>query len=211
MTTPLPEGVRISGDASARGVLLLHPWWGVTPAVHWWADQLVSAGRRVVLPDLYGGVTVATEEEAEELAQATLNDPSARVTIERCADALAANGTPWTAMGFSMGAYLACSLAGRGSAGPDELILFYGGQPPQAGDVRTRRVDLHVAPGDPWFEDEELAAVETGFRDAGSEVTVHEYEGAGHWFAEEGSPGHDAAAAALARDRVLDRLRAPAG
>ena len=67
-------------------------------------------------------------------------------------------------------------------------------------------MDLHVAPGDPWFDDDELAAVETGFRSAGAEVTVHRYEGAGHWFAEEGSPGYQATAAAQARDRVLDRL-----
>ena len=99
-----------------------------------------------------------------------------------------------------MGAYLACALAGRGDAGPAELVLLYGGQPPPAGDVRTRHVDLHVAPGDPWFDDEELAAVEAGFRNAGSEVTVHRYEGAGHWFAEEGSPGYEP-----------DRRRAGAG
>lgn len=194
------------GDAGSPAVLLLHPWWGVTPAVRWWADQLVSAGRRVVVPDLYGGVTVATEDEAEALAQATLNDPAATAFVRRCADALAADGAPWAAMGFSMGAFLACALADRGAGGPDELVLFYGGQPPPAGDVRTRRVDLHVAPGDPWFDDDELAAVETGFRSAGADVTVHRYEGAGHWFAEEGSPGYQATAAAQARDRVLDRL-----
>jgi carboxymethylenebutenolidase len=198
------------GDPADPGVLLLHPWWGVTPAVHRWADQLVSAGRRVLVPDLYGGVTVATEDAAEQLAQATLTDPAATAFVEQCADELAAGGVPWAAMGFSMGAYLACGLAGRGDAGPAELILCYGGQPPPAGDVRTRHVDLHVAPGDPWFEDEELADVETGFRAAGAEVTVHRYDGAGHWFAEEGSPGYQATAAALARDRVLARLGVPA-
>jgi carboxymethylenebutenolidase len=199
------------GDPADPGVLLLHPWWGVTPAVHGWADQLVSAGRRVVVPDLYGGVTVATEDEAEELAQATLDDPAAAAFVEQCADDLAADGRPWAAMGFSMGAYLACGLAGRGDVGPAELILCYGGRPPLAGDVRTRHVDLHVAPGDPWFEDEELTAVESGFRHAGAEVTVHRYEGVRHWFAEEGSPGYEPVAAALARDRVLDRLRRSAG
>ena len=206
---PTTYEVTTTGDAGAPAVLLLHPWWGVTPAVRWWADQLVSAGRRVVVPDLYGGVIVATEDEAEALAQATLGDPRASAFVEQCADDLAADGIPWAAMGFSMGAYLACALASRGDAGPADLILCYGGRPPAAGDVRTRHVDLHVAPGDPWFDDGELAAVEGGFRTAGSEVTVHRYEGAGHWFAEEGSPGYDAAAAALARDRILERLRTP--
>ena len=204
------HAVTTEGAVGSPGVLLLHPWWGVTPAVRWWADQLVSAGRRVVVPDLYGGLTVATEEEAEELAQATLNDPDATAFVQRCADELASDGPGWAAMGFSMGAFLACSLAARAAGAPEDLVLFYGGRPPTGPDVGTRRVDLHVAPGDPWFDDDELAEVETGFRDAGAEVTVHRYAGAGHWFAEEGSPGYQAAATALARDRVLDRLRVSA-
>src|SRR5688500_1441873 len=105
------HAVTTEGDAGSPGVLLLHPWRGVTPAVRWWADQLVTAGRRVVVPDLYGGVTVATEEEAEELAQATLNDPEATAFVQQCADDLAADGVPYAAMGFSLGAFLACSLA----------------------------------------------------------------------------------------------------
>lgn len=206
MPTPDPADVTTLGPAGAPGVLLLHPWWGVTPAVLWWAEQLVAAGRRVVVPDLYGGITVATEEEAEALAQATIQHPDAVALLERCADDLAAGEGPWAAMGFSMGAFMACGLTGRGGADPDELVLFYGGRPP-AGDVRTRRADLHVAPADPWFEDDELAAVEAGLRAVEVDVTVHPYEGCGHWFAEPGSPGHDEAATRLARDRVVDRLR----
>ena len=110
-------------------------------------------------------------------------------------------------MGFSMGAFLACSLAGRGAAGPDELILFYGGQPPEGEVSRTRRVILHVAPGDEYFTDEELAAVEEGFRGAGSNVQTYRYHGSGHWFAERGSPGFDEPAFELARSRVIEDLR----
>ena len=205
-----PARVEELGRAGSPAVLLLHSWWGVTPAVSWWADQLVSAGRRVVVPDLFGGITATGAEHAEQLAQATLSDPGALTTLRRSADDLAADGVPWTAMGFSLGAYLACCLIGRGTADPGELALFYGGRPPPVGEVRTRRVALHVAPADPWFEDEELTEVEAGFRDAGAEVTVHRYEGAGHWFAEAGSPGFEPVAATLARDRVLDELRVQA-
>ena len=210
MPTTNPDAVTTRGDAGSPGVLLLHPWWGVTPAMRWWADQLVSVGRRVVVPDLYGGATAATVAEAEARAEATLQDPAALSLVQRCADGLAAEAAPWAAMGFSMGAFLACNLAGRGAAGPDQLVLFYGGQAPQGTDVRTRWVDLHVAPDDPWFEDDELAAVEAGFRDAGADVIVYRYEGCGHWFAETGSPGYEPAAADLARDRVLERLSVPA-
>jgi carboxymethylenebutenolidase len=208
-TTP-PDRVTTLGAAGSPGVLLLHPWWGVTPAVRWWADQLVSVGRRVVVPDLYSGATAATVAEAEAL-QATLVYAAASALIEGCADGLATEGAPWAAMGFSMGAFLACDLAHRGAASPNELVLFYGGHPPQGTDVGTRRADLHVVPDDPWFADDELASVEAGFREAGTDVTVYRYEGSGHWFAEAGSPGYAPAAAALARDRVLDRLAVAAG
>jgi carboxymethylenebutenolidase len=202
---PPSDSVTTLGDPDAPGVLLLHPWWGVTPAVRWWADQLAAHGRRVVLPDFYGGVVAATVEEAEAL-EGAFDYAAAGALAARYADDLAANG-PWAAMGFSMGAFLACTLTGRGAGDPADLILFYGGRLPGGSEVGTRNVDLHVAPGDPWFGEEEVTAVEAAFRDAGAAVTVHSYAGSGHWFAEEGSPGYDAAAAALARDRALDRLR----
>ena len=210
MPRPDQDGVRTIGPEGAPGVLLLHPWWGVTPAVEWWASQLVAVGRRVVVPDLYGGVLATTVEEAEALADSTLQDPDIRALLERCADGLDAAGAPWAAMGFSMGAFLACSLTGRPSANPTELVLLYGGQPPPAGVVQTRRVDLHVAPADPWFEDSERADVIAGFQAAGAEVRVHTYEGCGHWFAEEASPGYDPAATTLARSRITDLLHVPA-
>jgi carboxymethylenebutenolidase len=202
---PTSDRVTTSGPAGAPGVLLLHPWWGVTPAVREWADQLGAAGRRVLVPDLFDGATPATEAEAEALADAALADPATAELVAACADTLAADGVPWAAMGFSLGAFLACPLAGRGAAAPDELVLFYGGRPP-TGEVRTRRVELHVAPDDPWFTPEELEEVASGFRGAGADVVVHRYEGARHWFAERGSPGFDAAAAGLARERVVARL-----
>ncbi len=208
---PTSDRGTTSGPAGAPGVLLLHPWWGVTPAVRWWVDQLAAAGRRVLLPDLFDGATPASEEEAEALADAALADPATTELVAACADTLAADGTPWAAMGFSLGAFLACPLAARGATAPDELVLFYGGRPPAGPDVRTRRVELHVAPDDPWFTADELEGVSAGFRAAGTQVVVHRYEGARHWFAEQGSPGHDPGATELARDRVVAQLGTTGG
>jgi carboxymethylenebutenolidase len=200
----------VTAAAGAPGVLLLHPWWGVTDAVRWWAGQLEAAGRRVLVPDLYDGALATTVEDAEARAQALLADPATPGRVARYADELAGEGRPWAAVGFSLGAFLACPLAARGAAAPAELVLFYGGQPPGPGEVGTRVVDVHAAPDDPFFEDEELAAVEEAFGAAGATVTVHRYEGNAHWFAEQGAPNHDPAATALARDRVLARLAVPA-
>lgn len=67
---------------------------------------------------------------------------------------------------------------------------------------------LHVAPGDGYFTDEKLAAVEGGFRRAGSDVQIYRYHGSGQWFAERGWPGFNEPAFELARSRVIEDLRA---
>ncbi|MFF4832701.1 dienelactone hydrolase family protein [Streptomyces sp. NPDC001315] len=199
------DGVTRMGPEDGLPVLLLHPWWGITPAVHEWADALAGAGRRVVLPDLYGGRTAATVEEAEALHEA-MDEEAVLALIGRLADELAAEGRPWAAMGFSMGAFYASGLAGRADSGPDELILFYGGQAPEGPVKRTRRVDLHIVPDDEYFTDEELAETDEGFRKAGVELRTFEYGECGHWFAERESPGFDESAYALARARVIGQL-----
>jgi carboxymethylenebutenolidase len=199
--------VRELGRPEDPAVLVVHAWWGLTPSVQEWADDLVRARRRVLLPDLYGGRTAATVADARALADGLDHEVAGRA-LAQCADRLAAQGRPWAVLGWSLGAHLGCRLAGRGEAGPDELVLFYGGQPPGGPVSRTRRVVLHVAPDDEWFTDEELAAVEHAFRTGGCEVVTHRYGEARHWFAERGSPAFDAAAHGLARSRVVEQLTA---
>jgi carboxymethylenebutenolidase len=209
MGTPAGEvAVQAVGAADGPPVLLLHSWWGITPAMHQWASDLAGVGRRVWLPDLYGGKSAATITEAEELSEAALSDEAAARLIDQCAGQLAAGPARWAALGFSMGGYLACGLAGRGTGGPDELVLFYGCQPPVGEITRTRRVTFHVAPDDEYCTDEEIAAAEAAFRAAGAAPDVYTYVGSHHWFAEPGSQGFREHAYELARSRVLDELRA---
>jgi carboxymethylenebutenolidase len=196
MTTPTSYG-----PADAPPVLLLHPWWGVTPSLVEWAQDLAGAGRRVLVPDLFDGRTADTVDAAEALADG-LDQDAALETLRPLVDELAAHPGGWALVGFSLGAFLGCRLAGRG---PEDVVLFYGAQPP--GTSTARRVVLHVAPDDEWFTDEERAQTEAAFRAAGAEVRTHVYEGSRHWFAERGTPGFDEAAHALARTRVLDLLR----
>jgi dienelactone hydrolase len=61
-------------------------------------------------------------------------------------------------------------------------------------------------PEDEFFTAGELAAVEDGFRVAGTELTIYRYDGSRHWYAGPGSPAFDEAAFELARTRVLDQL-----
>lgn len=192
----------VIGERSAPAVLLLHPWWGVTKAVRWWAEQLAAAGRRVVVPDLYDGQVAETVDEARDL-QDRMDEKAAVAFVERCADDLGTDGTPYAAMGFSMGATYACLLGGRGATSPAEIVAFYGGWKPRGEDVRTRVVQLHLVPDDEYCSDDEVAYTTESFSTFGVPVETHVYEGAGHWFAEPGSPAYDEAATELARTRVL--------
>lgn len=195
------------GPSDGAPVLLLHSWWGIKPAVHEWADSLGGAGRQVLIPDLFGGQTADTEEAAKALLGAGDRDAKLAL-VERCADELTAQGRPWAAVGFSMGAMYACHLASRGAAGPDEICLFYSGGDPEGDVSRTRRAQLHYVRDDEYFTDEEIAETETALRAAGIDLQTFEYPGSKHWFAERGSPGFDEAAFELARSRVLAILGA---
>ncbi len=52
------------------GVVLIHDWWGLTPAVRRLANQFASVGHYVIAPDLYDGQTAASAAEALRLLNA---------------------------------------------------------------------------------------------------------------------------------------------
>ena len=195
------------GPADGPAVLLLHSWWGLRPAMRDWASAQAGAGRRVVLPDLFGGRTATTVPQAEALLD-SVDQQESRDLVARHADELAARGRPWAAVGFSLGALYACELTGRGARGPDEVYLFYGGGDPGGDISRTRRAQLHVVPDDQYFTAGEIEGTEKALRAAGVQVQAFTYRGSRHWFAEPGAPGFDASASRLARSRVVDGLRA---
>ena len=72
----------------------------------------------------------------------------------------------------------------------------------------TEAVQLHVAPGDDFFDPDEEAEALRGFEKAGIRVERYEYPGLGHWFAEVGSPAYDEEGTRLATAAVADVPRA---
>jgi carboxymethylenebutenolidase len=201
MTASTAEnGVFRVGPTGGAPVLLLHSWWGVTPAMHEWAQSLAEAGLRVSMPDLVAGAIATTPAEGEALLGKV-----DRSLVQRCADELAADGRPWAAVGFSMGAMHACRLAAR-EASPDQIVLFYSGTAPDTKATKTRRAQVHYVRGDDFFTDEEIEETESGLRALDVEVTSFEYPGSSHWFAERGAPGFDEAAFTLSLSRVIEGL-----
>ena len=200
MTHAFPTGVQVHGPEDGPAVLVIHPWWGISPGVLAWTETLTNAGARVVLPDLYDGKVVDTIEEAKAMANG-LDDDAANAVLDACADRLSEGGRPWGALGWSMGAFLGTRLTGRGEQAPRRFVMFYGAG--VADGSGTEAVQLHVAPGDDFFDPDEEAEALRGFEKAGIRVERYEYPGLGHWFAEVGSPAYDEEGTRLATERSL--------
>jgi carboxymethylenebutenolidase len=203
----LPAGGR------GHGVLLLHAWWGLNGVFRELCDRLAAEGFVVVAPDLWGGVTAATQDEAQQL----VDNRDGEAIFHACSDALAylrahpaVTGEGLGAVGFSFGAAYALLLA---STRPElrAVTIFYGTYPLDF-SASQAAVLGHFAPGDPWEPDESVAELEQALAAAGREATFHRYPGAGHWFFEPDRPdAYDAAAAALAWERTVAFLRARLG
>jgi carboxymethylenebutenolidase len=199
----LPE--RGAGPA----VLVLHAWWGLKPFFKELCDRLAGEGFVALAPDLYGGQTAATIEEAEQLIS-TLNPQATRAKVTGATAYLrrhpAVQGDGIGVIGFSMGGAWALLLS---TLAPDDIsaaVIFYGSGD---GDFTVARAAYlaHYAENDEWEPIEDVRQVETNLRAAGREVTLHTYPGTQHWFFEADRPEYRPEAAELAWRRTLDFLR----
>lgn len=192
-----------------KGVLVLHPWWGLNATIKAYCDRLAATGFVVFAPDLYHGQVTDQIAEAETLV-ATLESNLAqpRAAVDAAAMFLKERaGVPSLAvLGFSMGAFYATDLSVRDPASVHAVVLYYG---TGSGDFsRSRAAYLgHFAETDPYEEPAYAAAMAAALQAAGRPVTFHTYPGTGHWFAEaDRQHAYDRAATDLAWARTLTFL-----
>jgi dienelactone hydrolase len=179
-------------------VVVFHHALGLTDVVHGFADDLRAGGHTVHTPDLFGGRTFESIEEGMAYYEER-GGPMA--VVERARAAVEELPSEVVYVGFSLGVPPAQSLA-QTRPGARGAVLCYAALPlgqwgenwPAAWPDGVR-LQLHILEGD---EDLEFArGLETTV--AGAELFV--YPGSEHYFAE-----HDAEAAALLKQRVLDFL-----
>ncbi|MEV4758634.1 dienelactone hydrolase family protein [Micromonospora sp. NPDC049559] len=179
-------------------VLLFHSVVGLRPAVLATADRLRAAGHRVVTPDLYDGRTADSIDDGF-----AIHDDIGRVNLRRRARE-AARELPGTAVlaGLSLGASFAAELAAERPETPG--LLFWHGA---AGDPATVRaglpVQVHLADPDEFEPADEVAAWRKAMVDAGAELEIFTYPGAGHLYTDDGIPGYDEAATRSTWERSL--------
>ena len=202
----------VPDSGEGPGVLVLHSWWGLTPFFKGVCDRLAEAGFVALAPDLFGGRTADTPDDAEALLGDSDMDAMAhlvRSSLFALAGMPATPEGPVGTLGFSMGASWALWLAGRIPDLVAATVAFYG----------TQNIDMtpatsaflgHFAESDPYVDDDERTLLEADLHVLDKDVEFHDYPGTAHWFFETDRDAYDEAAATLAWDRTLaflhDRL-----
>jgi carboxymethylenebutenolidase len=201
------------------GVLLLHSWWGLTDEFRSVANRLAEAGYSVLVPDLHGGETADTPDEAEEiLADVDVNTVAALVISSvHTLRALARDAAePVGVVGFSMGASWAFWLSARAPDAVRAVVGFYGAQSLALDESSPETAYLgHFAEHDELVTEDEVIELLAHLRILNRPTTFHRYPGTAHWFFEsDRAPAYDPDAAELAWERTLaflrERLPAPA-
>ncbi|MEU8589846.1 dienelactone hydrolase family protein [Streptomyces sp. NPDC048664] len=173
-------------------IMLFHSTYGLRPAVHAAADRLRGAGHEVWTPDLYDGRTFDTAEEGMAFKEEIGKEELLKRAVLAAAP-YSERGLVYA--GFSLGAATAQTLA-LGDSKARGLLLLHGTSdiaPSASADELP--VQLHVAEPDPFETDDWLSAWYLRMRQAGADVEVYRYTGAGHLYTDPELPDYDEEAA----------------
>lgn len=197
------------------GVLLLHPWWGLTDFMKQVADRLAAEGFVVLAPDLYNnGATAETIADAEKLVKAHEGETTqvvAETAVQHLKSNPAVEGDLIGVIGFSFGAAWALLLATHlQSDNISAVVVFYGNYSDLDREdyAKANAAFLgHFAETDPYEEPEMARKSLEELHAAGREGEFHFYPDTGHWFFEDNRPdAYDQAAAELSWERTITFL-----
>jgi carboxymethylenebutenolidase len=196
-----------TAERGAPGVVVIQEWWGLQDQITGICDRLAAAGYHALAPDLYGGeVAPYHDTVAAEAAMNALDVMAATEgAVAGAARRLAANGAKVGLTGFCLGGLLAVLGAIR-VPGLAAAVCFYGLPSPEMGAPGDIEIPFqaHFANHDDWCTPAAVDAFEAGL---GADTELHRYD-AKHGFMNEQQPSiHDAAAARLAWQRMLDFWR----
>lgn len=177
-----PDGKKAPGyyaappgsGGSAPGVVMLEEWWGVTDHIKKTANELATAGFRVLVPDLYRGRTAAVGDEANHLMEGLDFGDAATQDTRGAAQYLLSTGSKKVGViGFCMGGALTF-LAAMYDPEFSAAVSFYGFPPPEAGDVGAIKIPIqgHWALRDGFFNIEGVDKIAARLEEA---KVVHEF------------------------------------
>ncbi len=210
ISKPQPQGfLAVPRSRASRGVLVLHPWWGLNDTMRAFCSKLADEGFFALAPDLYHGKTASAIKDAESLVNAldstqAMAEISSAVTFLKQTVGNASNGL--AVVGFSLGASYALALS---AADPDRIravVVFYGTGPTDFSASRSEYLG-HFAESDDYEPRAAVDQLEGALRPVGRPTTFYHYPGTGHWFFEQDrQEAYNQRAAELAWERTLSFL-----
>lgn len=210
MSHPDPQGfLAVPPNGTGRGVLVLHPWWGLNETIRAFCTRLAREGFVAFAPDLYHGKLATTIDGAKGLAT-SLDRQQANVDIANAVRFLKDNESVCShglaIIGFSLGASYALGLS---VADPEQIravVVFYGTGSGDYGASKARYLG-HFAEDDEYELEADVNELEDALREAEVPFTLYHYQGTGHWFFERDQLAYNEKAATLAWERTLSFLR----
>ena len=188
------------------GVLVPHPWWGLTPSFRTLCDRLADEGFVVLAPDLYHGATAQTIEDAERLSS-TLNPDTVMHEIQQSVAQLHTHPLvrkPMVGvMGFSLGGWWALWLAQQTGSTVGAPVVFYATSGDDYG-ASSSAFQFHWAESDDYEPASEVTRTKESLSAAGKVAEFFVYPGTTHWFFEpDVTAAYAPEAAQLAWERAL--------
>ena len=169
------------------GVLVLHEWWGLTPAIRDIARRIAREGYVVLAVDLYGGRTATTVNEAQSLLRGLVDAPDAvrdnirqaYVYLERYALAPRIG-----AIGWDLGGRWSLQTALMMPDDLDAAVIFYGAIETDEALLETLDMPLLGLFGeqDPSVPVRDVQEFRNALGRLGKRADVHIYSGADHGF-----------------------------
>jgi carboxymethylenebutenolidase len=203
-----------STSGAGPAVVVIQEWWGLVPHIMSLADRFAASGFTALAPDLYHGLRASEPDEAGKLLMGLAMDQAAK-DIAGAADYLA--GLPEvTAKVGTVGFCSGGSLALWSATLSDVIVAAVGFYPPLPwermnptwSNYAGKAALIHCSEGDGTSAAPGIQAAVQAIKDAGGEVSVHDYPGTHHAFFNDDRPeAYDADAAASAWARTLEFFR----
>jgi carboxymethylenebutenolidase len=174
-------------QGTGPAVIVIQEWWGVTEHIRDVTERLAEAGFVAMAPDLYGGETTHSRDEARRM-MAELPEDQAVSDLKGAVGYLQSlevtTGSHVGVVGFCMGGTFVLRLACAASSSIGAAVCFYPilarGIPPV--DGLQAPVLGHFAENDAAAGPELVEELSTAIQKAGGTANFYTYPGSGHAF-----------------------------
>jgi len=212
LTETVQGYLAIPASGSGPVVVVIQEWWGMNDQIRSTADRFAAAGFTAFAPDFYNGVVTREPDEAAKLMMGLEMPRVAQIVADAVAALLArpeASSSVAGVTGYCMGGGLAL-LAPTVSDAIVATSAYYPATPwadyqPAWAEYATKSAQIHPSEGDGGPTAPHIVAAADAISGAGGTVTVFDYPGTQHAFANDVRPEvYDEPATDLAFARTLE-------